>query len=316
VEILWAIKNQALPDPGWYRKGLPPELTDLVRKLLMKDRAARLPSARLAGAQLEAIIRRLKDEGGRVKAEESAKEPSSTLHPSSFSLPPSKKIRVLIVDDHAVVRQGLRGFIDLQDDMEVISEGANGSEAVTLARQLQPDVILLDLVMPQLDGVAATPQILEVSPHSRVLILTSFGEDDKVFPAIRAGAQGYLLKDIHPNELLRAVREAHQGKVQLHPEIAQKLMSAVATNPTKPTAASAAPAESARTSPGGDLTEREREVLNRIAQGMNNREIAEAMIISEKTVKTHVSNILSKLGLEDRTQAAIWALKHGLGSED
>jgi NarL family two-component system response regulator LiaR len=255
----------------------------------------------------------MKDVDKGIKSKEVEKDSSFILHPSPLTPP---KIRVLIVDDHAVVRQGLRSFIDLQDDMEVIGEGANGSEAVTLARQLQPDVILLDLVMPQMDGVAATPKILEGSPGSRVLILTSFGEDDKVFPAIRAGAQGYLLKDIHPNELLRAVREAHQGKVQLHPEIAQKLMSAVAANPREPAPPAAAQAESARTSPAGGLTEREREVLNRIAQGMNNREIAEVMIISEKTVKTHVSNILSKLGLEDRTQAAIWALKHGLGPTD
>jgi DNA-binding NarL/FixJ family response regulator/tRNA A-37 threonylcarbamoyl transferase component Bud32 len=298
MEILWAIKNQSLPDPGWYREGLPAELVDLVRKLLMKDRAARLSSARLAGAQLEAINR------------------TSPLHPSSFSLPPSPKIRVLIVDDHAVVRQGLRTFIDLQEDMEVVGEGANGSEAASLARQFQPDVILLDLVMPVMDGVAATSRILEGSPGSRVLILTSFGEDDKVFPAIRAGAQGYLLKDIHPNELVRAVREAHQGKVQLNPDIARRLMSAVAAVPQDLASRAVEPAGVARNSPVDELTGREREVLRMIARGLNNRDIAEAMIISEKTVKTHVSNILSKLGLDDRTQAAIWALKHGLGSED
>jgi DNA-binding NarL/FixJ family response regulator len=326
MEILWAVKNQALPDPGWYRDGLPVDLADLVRKLLMKDRAARLPSARLAGAELEAIYRRTKAEalsttGGRMKegvgiaAEGGEEDPPSPVHPSSFILPPSPKIRVMIVDDHAVVRQGLRTFIDLQEDMEVIGEGANGSEAATLARQLQPDVILLDLVMPVMDGVAATPRILEGSPRSRVLILTSFGEDDKVFPAIRAGAQGYLLKDIHPNELVRAVREAHEGKVQLNPDIARRLMSAVAAGPQEQ-AAAAEPAASTRTSPVDELTGREQEVLRMIARGLNNRDIAEAMIISEKTVKTHVSNILGKLGLEDRTQAAIWALKHGLGSED
>jgi NarL family two-component system response regulator LiaR len=223
---------------------------------------------------------------------------------------------VLIVDDHAVVRQGLRTFIDLQEDMEVVGEGANGSEAASLARQFQPDVILLDLVMPVMDGVAATSRILEGSPGSRVLILTSFGEDDKVFPAIRAGAQGYLLKDIHPNELVRAVREAHQGKVQLNPDIARRLMSAVAAVPQDLASRAVEPAGVARNSPVDELTGREREVLRMIARGLNNRDIAEAMIISEKTVKTHVSNILSKLGLDDRTQAAIWALKHGLGSED
>jgi DNA-binding NarL/FixJ family response regulator len=223
---------------------------------------------------------------------------------------PVNKIKVLIVDDHAVVRQGLRTFIDLQDDMQVVGEGADGAEAIQLARQLQPDVVLLDLVMPHMNGVEATPQIIAASPHSRVLILTSFGEDDKVFPAIRAGAQGYLLKDIHPDDLVQAVREAYQGKVQLHPDIARKLMSAVAAaSPpqTQPGASQAAP--------GPDqLTEREREVLKLIAEGRNNREIAESLIISEKTVKTHVSSILGKLGLEDRTQAAIWALKHGVGN--
>jgi NarL family two-component system response regulator LiaR len=222
------------------------------------------------------------------------------------------KIKVLIVDDHAVVRQGLRTFIDLQDDMQVVGEGVNGAEAIELARQLQPDIVLLDLVMPQMSGVEATSKIIEVSPNSRVLILTSFGEDDKVFPAIRAGAQGYLLKDIHPDDLVQAVREAYQGQVQLHPDIAKKLMSAVAgTSPQETT-----PIGDQAASPGLDqLTEREREVLHLIAQGLNNREIAGQMIISEKTVKTHVSNILSKLGLADRTQAAIWALKHGLGDE-
>jgi NarL family two-component system response regulator LiaR len=221
------------------------------------------------------------------------------------------KITVLIVDDHAVVRQGLRTFIDLQDDMQVVGEGADGAEAIELARQLQPDVVLLDLVMPTMSGVEATPQIIAASPHSRVLILTSFGEDAQVFPAIRAGAQGYLLKDIHPGDLVQAVREAYQGKVQLHPDIARKLMAAVAAASPSQTR----PAES-QAAPGLDqLTEREREVLKLIAEGLNNREIAESLIISEKTVKTHVSSILGKLGLEDRTQAAIWALKHGIGPQ-
>ena len=140
---------------------------------------------------------------------------------------------MLIVDDHAVVRQGLRTFLELQDDpsalpIEVVGEAANGVEAVDLARRLQPDVVLLDLVMPEMDGIEATPRIVESSPSSRVIILTSFGEEDKVFPAIRAGAQGYLLKDIPPDDLVQAVRAAYLGKVQLHPDIARKLMSAVA----------------------------------------------------------------------------------------
>lgn len=222
-----------------------------------------------------------------------------------------EKIRVLIVDDHAVVRQGLKTFIDLQEDMLVVAEGENGAQAVTLADQHQPDIILLDLVMPGMDGVEATRQIQENSPDSRVLILTSFGEDEKVFPAIRAGAQGYLLKDIQPTELVRAIRDAYQGKVQLHPDIARKLMSALAD-----ASDAAGVVESPPILSTNDLTEREQEVLSLIANGMNNRQIAEQMIISEKTVKTHVSNVLSKLGVDDRTQAAIWALKHGLGPDD
>ena len=224
--------------------------------------------------------------------------------------PKSGAIQVLIVDDHAVVRQGLRTFIDLQDDMTVVAEAENGAEAVALAQHHQPDVILLDLVMPEMDGVEATRRILEGSPASHIIILTSFGEDDKVFPAIRAGAQGYLLKDIHPNQLVQAVREAALGRVQLHPDIARKLMSAIAAEPSS--AKDTPPVHTPQTS---DLTDREQEVLRLIAVGMNNRQIAETMIISEKTVKTHVSNILSKLGLEDRTQAAIWAIKHGLEAD-
>jgi NarL family two-component system response regulator LiaR len=224
---------------------------------------------------------------------------------------PVVKIRVLIIDDHAVVRQGLRMFIEMQKDMEVVGEGTNGIEAVELAKRINPDVILLDLIMPEMDGVEATRRIMKSSPHSRVLILTSFGEDDKVFPAIRAGAQGYLLKDIQPKDLVKAVRETFQGKTQLHPDIAQRLMSAVSGK---------APAEDIHPISLPDdmeiLTEREREVVDWISHGLSNREIAEKMVISEKTVKTHVSNLLSKLDLADRTQAAIWALKHGLGSED
>jgi NarL family two-component system response regulator LiaR len=221
----------------------------------------------------------------------------------------SEKIRVLIVDDHAMVRQGLRTFLELQDSeslpIEVTGEAANGVQAVELARKTQPDVILLDLVMPEMDGIQATARIMESNPNTRVIILTSFGEEDKVLPAIRAGAQGYLLKDIPPNELVQAVREVYQGKVQLHPEVAKKLMSAVAGKDTPPASHAAPPSEEG-------LTEREQEVLQLIANGRNNREIAEKLVISEKTVKTHVSNILSKLHLDDRTQAAIYALRHGL----
>jgi NarL family two-component system response regulator LiaR len=189
----------------------------------------------------------------------------------------------------------------------VVGEAANGHQAVELARRLQPDVVLLDLVMPGLDGIQATPRIVESSPHSRVIILTSFGEEDKVVPAIRAGAQGYLLKDIAPTELVKAVRAAYQGQVQLHPEVARKLMSAVA--------AKEEPQASRQPALPEELTERELEVLRLIAGGLSNHEIAAALVISEKTVKTHVSSILGKLHLEDRTQAAIYALRHGLAPD-
>ena len=235
---------------------------------------------------------------------------------------PAEKIRVLIVDDHAIVRQGLRTFLELQDTsalpIEVVGEAANGIEAVELARRTQPDVVLLDLVMPQMDGIQATPRILEGSPHTRVVILTSFGEEDKVLPAIRAGAQGYLLKDIPPAELVAAVRDVYLGKVQLHPDVARKLMALVAASPEAASPEAASPEAAKRETPAGraaadperGLTEREQEVLHLIAGGLSNREIAERLVISEKTVKTHVSNILGKLGLADRTQAAIYALRH------
>ncbi len=227
-------------------------------------------------------------------------------------------IRVLIVDDHAVVRQGLRTFLALHGEashtdasappIEVVAEASNGLEAVDLARRLQPDVILLDLVMPEMDGIEATAMIVEHSPHSRIIILTSFGDEDKVFPAIRAGAQGYLLKDISPNDLVQAVQSVYLGQVQLHPDIARTLMAAVASQKEA--------VADQRSAPFEGLTERELEVLSQIAQGFNNREIASKLVISEKTVKTHVSSILGKLHLEDRTQAAIYALRHGLATDD
>src|SRR4030043_884051 len=182
---------------------------------------------------------------------------------------PIKKIGVLLVDDHAVVRQGLRMFIEMQNDMEVLGEGSNGAEAVELSARLDPDVILLDLLMPEMDGVEATRRILISNPHARGLILPSFGEDDKVFPAIRAGAQGYLLKDIQPQDLVQAIRETYQGKTQLHPDVARRLMMAVAggspIKESKPVSLS--------TELQG-LTEREREGLDLIARGLTNREVA------------------------------------------
>lgn len=207
-------------------------------------------------------------------------------------------ITILLVDDHAVVRQGLRTFLELQPDMVVVGEADNGQSAVALTQALTPDVVLMDLVMPQLDGIEATRQIRALSPQTQVLVLTSFTEDDKVFPAIKAGALGYLLKDVAPGDLIKAVQAAARGEAQLHPEIAQKLMAEVTGKAAAPTPAT--------------LTERETEVLRLIARGHNNQAIAAALTISHKTVKTHVSNILSKLHLADRTQAAIYALQQGI----
>jgi DNA-binding NarL/FixJ family response regulator len=221
-------------------------------------------------------------------------------------------IKVLVVDDHAVVRQGLRTFLELQDDasalsIDVVGEAADGAEAVELASRLQPDVILLDLVMPVMDGIAATSRILECCPRSHIIILTSFGEEDRVFPAIRAGAHGYLLKDINPGDLVRAIRAAYLGQTQLHPDVAQKLLQAVANAEVLPYGQRAEPV-------ADTLTAREREVLGLLACGLSNREIAAELVIGETTVKSHISSILAKLDLEDRTQAAIYALRHGLAS--
>lgn len=216
LEMIWAIKNQPLPIIENLRHGVPPSLAGLIRRMLRKDNPARIDSVRQVGAELEIINKEMENQ---------VTEPNGTPSPGEK---PAPIISILIIDDHAVVRQGLRMFIDLQDDMQVVGEGTNGSEAVELASQLKPDIVLLDLVMPILDGVGATARIKAVSPETRVIILTSFGEDDKVLPAIQAGAHGYLLKDIRPDELVQAVRDTYRGKTQLHPEIAQKLMSFVA----------------------------------------------------------------------------------------
>jgi NarL family two-component system response regulator LiaR len=214
----------------------------------------------------------------------------------------SEKITVLIVDDHAVVRQGLRTFLELDDDIEVVGEAGNGAEAVEQTRRRPPDVVLMDLVMPEMDGIAATRQIHALSPSTKVIALTSFAEDDKVFPVIKAGASGYLLKDVSPSDLVRAIQAVHRGEAHLHPEIAKKLMDELADRARRPI-------------PSG-LTEREQEVLHLIARGLSNREIARELGISEKTVKTYVGNILSKLHLADRTQAAIYAIKKGLAPDE
>ncbi len=215
----------------------------------------------------------------------------------------TEQIRVLIVDDHQVVRQGLRTFLSLHDDIEIVGEASDGQSAIELAIELAPDVILMDLVMPKLDGIAATRRIHESRPSVQIIALTSFIEDDKIIPAIQAGAASYLLKDVTADVLVEAIRAAQRGERRLHPEAIRKLMEQVA----KPPSASAA---------ASSLTPREIEVLALVAQGKHNREIAETLVISEKTAKMHISNILGKLGLEDRTQLAIYAIQNGLAGPE
>jgi NarL family two-component system response regulator LiaR len=208
------------------------------------------------------------------------------------------EIRVLIADDHAVVRQGLRTFLELQVDVVVVADVADGEAALAAAAEHDPDVVLMDLVMPGMGGVEAIRQLREARPAARVLVLTSFLDDEKLFPAVRAGAAGYLLKDVEPEELVRAIRTVADGEALLHPAVAARLMEEVSEAP-RPAAEEA-------------LTARERDVLELIARGMPNKLIARELGIAEKTVKTHVSSILGKLGLTDRTQAALYAVRSGL----
>jgi NarL family two-component system response regulator LiaR len=208
------------------------------------------------------------------------------------------EIRVLIADDHAVVRQGLRTFLELQDDIEVVGDAADGEAALAGVLRHEPDVVLMDLVMPRVSGVEAIRRLRELRPETRVLVLTSFLDDEMLFPAVRAGAAGYLLKDVEPAELLRAIRTVADGEALLHPAVAARLMEELADT-DRPVAEEA-------------LTPREREVLLLIARGLPNKQIALELGIAEKTVKTHVSSILSKLGLTDRTQAALYAVRAGL----
>ncbi|GLX96304.1 response regulator transcription factor [Herbidospora sp. NBRC 101105] len=198
-------------------------------------------------------------------------------------------IRVLIADDHPIVRQGLRTFLEVQGDIEVVAEAGDGAEAVELARALSPDVVLLDLKMPVLDGLGA---LAELDGAARVIVLTSMTERGDVAPAMRAGAAGFLYKDVDPGALVSAIRAVHGGQVALAPEAAEAMLT--------PSSEAVA------------LTDREREVLALIAGGRSNREIARALDVAEKTVKTHVSNVLMKLGVQDRTQAALYAVRHGL----
>ncbi len=204
-------------------------------------------------------------------------------------------IRIVVTDDHAVVRQGLRMFLELDPELEVVGEAANGAEAVTLAKELAPDVVLMDLLMPVMDGITAIGKLREEAPEVEVIALTSVLEDASVVGAVRAGATGYLLKDTNADELRRAVKAAAAGQVQLSPEAATRLMREVRA-PEKPES----------------LTERETDVLRLLAKGQANKEIARELAIGEKTVKTHVSSILAKLGVQSRTQAVLHAMKVGL----
>jgi NarL family two-component system response regulator LiaR len=209
-------------------------------------------------------------------------------------------ISVLLVDDHAVVRQGLRAFFDTQADLMVVGEAASGQEGVDLASEHIPDVVLMDLVMPGMDGVEATRRIKRISPRTQVIVLTSYHEDEHIFPALRAGALSYLLKDTPMDSLANAVRRAARGEASLHPQVASRVIQEFQGRPRVGSNAFL------------DLTDRELEILHLIAQGLSNAEIMEQLVISENTVKGHVSNILSKLHLANRTQAAVYAWRQGL----
>ena len=212
-------------------------------------------------------------------------------------------IRVLVVDDHAIVREGLRWLMATEPGLELVGEAADGVEAVEKARDLRPDVILMDLIMPRMDGIAATAAITSAQPETHVLVLTSFAEDEQVFPAIKAGALGYLLKDTSPHTLLRAIRDVHAGTPSMHPVVARKLLQELQRSSDLP------PTKE-------PLTEREVEVLKLVARGLSNEEIAARLYIGERTARTHVSNVLHKLHLANRTQAALYALREGLARLD
>jgi len=213
----------------------------------------------------------------------------------------SENIRVLIADDHPLIREGLRGLLAAEPDLELVGEATDGSEAVEKTDQLRPDVILLDLVMPVKSGIEAIIEIKEKDPVARILVLTSFADDEQLFPALRAGALGYLLKDSSPQDLLRAIRSVYRGESSLHPAIARRLVLQF----SQPVVDS---------SPENPLTQREVEVLKLVAEGLSNQNIADELVVSERTVGKHVGNILEKLHLANRTQAALYALREGLST--
>jgi NarL family two-component system response regulator LiaR len=213
------------------------------------------------------------------------------------------RITALIVDDHAVVRQGVRAFLESQPDICVVGEAGFGEEAIRLCMEHAPDIVLMDLIMPGMDGVETTREVKRVSPRSNIIVLTSYHENEHILPAMRAGATSYILKDVSPEELVEAVRRASRGEATLHPSVAAKVVQGLRDMDTS------------GSKTDSDLTPRELEVLSLIAEGLANAEIAEKLFISEKTVKSHVSNILSKLQLADRTQAAVYAWREGLMKE-
>ncbi len=215
----------------------------------------------------------------------------------------SEMIRVFVTDDHSIVRKGIKATLELIPDIELVGEATNGREAVNKVADSKPDVVLMDLVMPEMDGIEAIQQIKSRHPNIRILVLTTFAGEDKVFPAIKAGALGYQLKDSGPEELVVAIRQVYRGESALHPIIARKVLQELARPTEQP--------------PTPDpLTPREVEVLKLVATGMENPDIADQLVISEATVRTHVSNIMSKLHLASRTQAALYALREGLASLD
>ena len=212
----------------------------------------------------------------------------------------NEKITVMLVDDHAIVRNGIRAYLEVLPDMEIIAEAESGTQAVKMAEDLAPDVVLMDLKMPEMDGVEATWRVRQVSPRSQIIILTSYHEDSHIFPAIKAGALSYILKNVDPEELASAIRSAAKGEAILSPKVASRLIGQWRDD------------RSDGMQDYMQLTDREQEVLALIAEGLSNAEIAARLVISEKTVKSHVSNILSKLHLADRTQVAVFAWREGI----